>query len=361
MRSLVPARVHLGPVVLLGVLTLSACLLVGGLPRALQASFDDALHAALRGAPALQTDLLAQVEPPRAEYSLRDPAQFADGDARLRALLPPPLRPLVLPPGRGTSHMSATTYDTPVHGSSGMRYLNVGWLSDADRRVRWTEGRPPGAAGSMTYERETVPVFEVGVSEDARAKMGLKIGTTQILGESDYAAVKVVGVFAAVDPADRYWTHHDDVVRVIETQPPGKLEMERRATALISAAGLARLDGDDRNLVYTWVLGLDPAAPTSLGAADVKEAIADYGRTVTVEPGTSAGRYRFVTGLPGLLDRFLTAQGTARTVTILVLGGLLAVAAGVIVLAVRLLSERADTALALARARGASLRRLAAA
>ncbi|MBN6053032.1 hypothetical protein JYK22_13925, partial [Nonomuraea sp. RK-328] len=360
-RSLVPARVHLGPVALLAVLTLSACLLVGGLPRALEASFDDALHAALRGAPALQTDLLAQVEPPGAENSLRDPAQFAAADARLRALLPPALRPLVLPSGQGTSHMSATTYDTPVHGSSGMRYLNVGWLSDADRRVRWTEGRRPGAPGSMTYERETIPVFEVGVSKDARARMGLKIGTTQILGESDYAAVKVVGVFAAVNPADRYWTLHSDVVRVTEVQPPGKLEMERRATALISAASLTRLDGDDRNLVYTWVLGLDPAAPTSLGVADVEDAIADYERAVTVEPATTAGRYQLNTRLPGLLDKFLTAQGTARTVTILVLGGLLAVAAGVIVLTVRLLSERADTALALARARGASLRRLAAA
>ncbi|NUW37533.1 hypothetical protein HTZ77_39955 [Nonomuraea sp. SMC257] len=361
MRSLVPARVHLGPVVLLAVLTLSACLLVGGLPRALQASFDDALHAALRGAPALQTDLLAQVEPPGAPNSLRDPAQFAAADARLRALLPPALRPLVLPAGQGTSHMSAVTYDTPVHGSSGRSYLNVGWLSDADRRVRWTEGRPPGAPGSMTYERESIPVFEAGVSEDTRDKMGLKVGSTQILGESDYAAVKIVGVYAAVDPADRYWSLHSDVVRVTETHPPGSLEVERHATALISAASLTRLDGDDRNLVYTWTLGLDPGAPTSLGTADVEAAITDYERAVTVEPATAAGRYQLNTRLPELLGRFLAAQNTARTVTILVLGGLLAVAAGVIVLAVRLLSERADTALALARARGASLGRLAAA
>ncbi|MEV0149243.1 MULTISPECIES: FtsX-like permease family protein [unclassified Nonomuraea] len=361
MRPLIPARVHLGPVALLAVLTLSACLLVGGLPRALQASFDEALHAALRGAPASQTDLLAQMEAAPGGNGLRDPAQFAANDARLRALLPAPLRPLVLPPGQGTSHMSAETYDTPVHGSGGMRYLNLGWLSDADRRVHWTEGRPPGAPASMTYERQTIPMFEVGVSEDARARMGLKIGTTQILGESDYAAVKVVGVFAAVNPADRYWTHHSDTVRVVETQPPGKLEMERRATALIPAAGLTRLDGNDRNLVYTWVLGLDPDRPTSLDATGVEEAVAGYARAVTVEPATSAGRYRLATGLAGLLDRFLAAQGTARTVTVLVLGGLLAVAAGVIVLAVRLLSERADTALALARARGASLWRLAAA
>ncbi|MFI6790384.1 FtsX-like permease family protein [Nonomuraea sp. NPDC050383] len=358
MKSLVPARVHLGPVALLAVLTLSACLLVGGLPRAVQASFDDALHASLSDAAALQTDLLAQVEPASAEATLREPAQFAAGEERLRSLLPAPLRPLVLPPGRGTSHASATTYDTPVHGTGGMRYLNLGWLSDADRRVRWVEGRRPGAPGSMTYERESIPVFEVGVSEDARAKMGLEIGATRILGESDYAAVKVVGVFAADDPADRYWTHHADVLRVTETQPPGKTDLERRATALISEAGLTRLNGDDRNLVYTWVLGLDPAAPTSLGAAEVKDAVADYERTVSVETPAS-GRYRLVTGLPGLLDGFLTAQGTARTVMVLVLGGLLAVSAGVIVLGVRLLSERADPALALARARGASLPQLA--
>ncbi|MEU8248479.1 FtsX-like permease family protein [Nonomuraea sp. NPDC048916] len=359
MRILPLARVHLGTVTVLALLTLSACLLVAGLPRLVQGSFDGALRESLRGAGAEQVDLTVQVMTRSREEDLVRRDQFGSRDEEFRALLPPPLRPVVLPAGTSTGHASAKTYDTPVRGSGGMRFVNLGWLSDADRRVRWIDGRAPGAPSTMAYEKATIPVFEVGIVEEARAKMGLRLGDVEIIGESNPAAVKIVGVFAANDPADRYWSHHGDVLHVTETQPPGKLDPERRTTALIPDSGLAVLSGADRNLFYGWVLPVAPEAFTSLEVPEVNAAITAFGRGVTLQSASAFSQTRLETGLPELLTGFLAAMATARTVMFLVLGGLLVVALGVIVLAVQLLVERMDHALALARARGGSLRQVA--
>ncbi|GGO66218.1 FtsX-like permease family protein [Nonomuraea cavernae] len=359
MRILPLARAHLGTMAVLAVLTLSACLLVAGLPRLVQGSFDDALRESLRGAGASQVDLTVRVAANSREDDLIERAQFDSRDAEYRALLPGPLRPLVVPAGASTGHASAKTYDTPVRGSGGMRFVNLAWLSDADRRVRWIDGRAPGAPSTMAYEQATIPVFEVGVVDEARAKMGLRLGDVAIIGESHPAAVRIVGVFAATDPADRYWSHHGDVLRVTETQPPGKLDPERRTTALISDSGLAKLSGADRNLRYGWVLPVDPEAFSSLGTSEIATAITVFDRGVALRSVSVSTRTWLETHLPELLTAFSAAMATARTVMFLVLGGLLAVALGVIVLSVHLLTDRMDHSLALARARGGSLRQVA--
>ncbi|MGW7479981.1 FtsX-like permease family protein [Nonomuraea muscovyensis] len=358
MKILPLARAQFGAMVVLALLTLSACALLAGLPRLVQDSFDANLHQSLRAAMASQVDLAVRVESRSRQEDLREPSQFAARDQRFRSILPAALRPMVGPAATGTGHMSAKTWGTPVQGSGGMTFVNLGWLSDAERRVRWSEGRAPGAPGTMTYQGATITVFEAAVVEEARDKMGLRVGDVRVLGESDHVAVRIVGLFAPKDPADRYWSHHPDVLRVTEVQPPGKLDLERHTTALLSDGGLTALSGEGRNLVYSWVLPVDPAAPTSLGVPDVTRAITAYGRVVGLQPG-GGSQYRLETGLPQLLTGYLAALSTARTVMFLVLGGLLAVAVGVIVLAVHLLADRADEALALARARGGSLRQVA--
>ncbi|MFD0479181.1 hypothetical protein ACFQ0B_71655 [Nonomuraea thailandensis] len=145
MRTWLLARVHLGTVAVLFVLTLSACLLVAGLPRAMQTSYDEALRRALTTAPAVQTDLTVTVESHGQNEDLRERAQFDSRDRLWREILPAGLRPLTT----GAGHMSAKTTLTPITGTSGGAYVNLGWLSDADRRVDWVQGgrpaRPPRA------------------------------------------------------------------------------------------------------------------------------------------------------------------------------------------------------------------------
>src|SRR5690606_8490388 len=161
----------------------------------------------------------------------------------------------------GDVHASAKTYDTPVHGTGGSRYVNLGWLSDGARHVQWVEGREPRATGATRWQGRRIPLYEVGVSEEARDEMGLEVGDERILGESDFAAVRVVGVFRATDPGDPFWSHHNDVLHVAEVQPPGRIETEKYATTLIADTGLVPLSGADRNLIYQWVLPVDPGRP----------------------------------------------------------------------------------------------------
>ncbi|SEF68168.1 FtsX-like permease family protein [Nonomuraea solani] len=355
MRILLLARVHLGTVAVLFVLTLSACLLVAGLPRAMQASYDEALRRALGAAPAVQTDLTVTVESRSPDEDLRERTQFDSRDSLWREIVPPDLRPL-LP---RTGHMSAKTTLTPITGTSGQSYINLGWLSDAAERVEWVQGRVPGAPATTRYEGETIPVFEVGISEEALPEMGLRVGESKTVGENDYAVVKIVGAFRAKDPGARYWSHNSELLHVTKLQPPGQLDFEKHITTLMSDAGLSALSGAGRNLSYRWVLPLDATAATALGAPDLRAAVSEFDRVVALQSTGSASPYHLETGLPKLLDDFLAGLSTAQTVMYLVLGGLLAVALGVIVLAVHLLADRLDHTLSLTRARGGALRQVA--
>ncbi|NUR91496.1 MAG: hypothetical protein HOY71_46115, partial [Nonomuraea sp.] len=359
MRIPLLARVHLGAVAVLFVLTLTASLLVAGLPRAMQSSFDQALREALTSAPAAQADLTVRVASMSKEEDLHERGQFERRDRRWRQLVPAALRPLVVPPGAGSSHMSAKTVVTPMHNTGGNMFMNLGWLSDVDKRVDWVEGRPPGKPSTMTFEGETIPVIEVGLVQMALSAMDVKLDQVIILGESHYVAVKLVGAFTAKDPENRYWNHNSDVLTVTRMQPPGKLGFEKHITTLMSDEGLAALSGDGRNLFYSWVLPIDAAKADALAANDLQAAAVDFARIIGLQASGSFSPYRLETGLPKLLDDFLAALLTAETVMYLVLGGLLIVAIGVIVLAVQLLADRLDHALTLARARGGSLRQVA--
>lgn len=353
MRIWLLARVHLGTVAVLFVLTLSACLLVSGLPRTTQASYDEALRRALTGAPAVQTDLTVTAESFRRGEDLRERAQFDSRERLWRELLPAPLRPLTA----GGGHMSAKTTLTPVTGTGGKAYVNLGWLSDADRRVDWVQGQAPGAPATMRFEGETIPVIEVGLVEEALPLMGLRLGQTVVLGENDYAAVKIVGAFRAKDPGDRYWSHNSDILHVIEQKAPGGEDHLRHATTLMSDAGLSVLSGEGRNLAYRWILPLDARAAGALDVPALRAAVAEFDRVVQLQ--ATGSQYRVETALPKLLGDFLASLSTAQTVMYLVLGGLLAVALGVILLAVQLLADKLEHALSLARARGGSLPQVA--
>ncbi|MEV4392378.1 FtsX-like permease family protein [Nonomuraea sp. NPDC049607] len=359
MRIPLLARTHLGAVAVLFVLTLSACLLVAGLPRAMQLSFDQALRDALRTATAEQTDLTVAVASMSKEEDLHERDQFESRDRRWRQLVPPALRPLVVPSGTGDSHMSAKTALTPIQGSGGTMFMNLGWLSDADRRVDWAQGRAPGKPSTMSFQGETIPLIEVGLVESALPAMDLRLGQVKVLGESHYVAVKLVGAFKAKKPDDRYWSHNSDILSVTRILPPGKMEFEKHITTIMSDDGLTALSGDGRNLAYYWVLPVDPDKADALATSDLQVAVSEFERVIGLQASGSFSPYRVLTALPKLLTDFVAAQSTAQTVMYLVLGGLLLVAVGVIVLAVQLLAGRLDHTLALTRARGGSLRQVA--
>ncbi|MFI7610380.1 FtsX-like permease family protein [Nonomuraea terrae] len=356
MRIPLGVRAHAGTLTLLVVLTAVACLLVAGLPRTMQASFDEALRRSLTEAAAVRTDLTVTGAPALPPGELHSRAEFEGGGLGWRRLLPAALRPLIGPGG----HISAKTARTPVNETSWTRaFVNLGWLSDAGRRVDWVRGRAPGKPSTMRYLGTTIPVIEVGVVEEAVARMGLRVGQTKMLGESVHTAAKIVGVFRAKNPADRSWSHDADVLHVTRVVPVDGPE-EFHTTTLMSDDGLSALTNKAGTLAYRWVLPLDGRAASALDVLGVEAAVAEFRRQVDIR-GTGSTSYRLVTGLPQLLAAFLVASSAARTVMYLVLGGLLTVALGVIALGVRLLTDRMERTMALARARGASLWQVAAA
>ncbi|MFD0659380.1 hypothetical protein [Thermocatellispora tengchongensis] len=195
--------------------------------------------------------------------------------------------------------------------------------------------------------------------------MDLPVGTMLLLGHSGTIAARVTALFEPVDPADRYWQHNGDLLHV-SVRRGGPDHDEFHITGLTSAATLSRLTGEERQLIYRWVLPVRGEDLTARNARDVIEAMAAYSDSVRVaDPGAGKGfiaqtGFQADTGLGNLLTGFLGRQRTAETLLALLLGGLTVVALGVILLAVRLAEERTHAALALMRARGGSLARVTA-
>jgi putative ABC transport system permease protein len=348
------ARAHVGALVVLSLLTLTASLLVAGLPRTMQDAFDLALEKELTAAAGQQGDLAVRYEPTSDPASrLTDPAAFAGVDATLRGRLPAPLKQVLMPPGRGGAHMSAKTWDTPVTGTGGTRYVNLAWMSDSGQHVEWVAGRAPNALLTTEHEGRQIPLFEIGVVEDASAKLGLEVGTTKVVGESDYNAVRVVGVFRPKNPGSPWWSHHPEVRSVNLVQPPGGGGQQFYTTALLPDAGLRAL-GAGRKLAYSWILPADPRAAAAHGPLRLRESVAEFGRAVSLV-SDHVRVFRTDSALSGLLTAFTGKIATAQTVMYLVLGGLMLVALGVIALTVQLAIGRMDRSLALMRARGGSL------
>jgi putative ABC transport system permease protein len=343
----------------LAVLTLSASLLVAGLPRTMQSAYDDALRAELDAATVQQTDLVVGRGSDSALDVLSTPQEFANVDQIWWRLLPPELRRITEHGPGSRAHYSAKTALTPVAARVGpgfqqSQFVNLGWLSDADERVRFVAGGPPGPVEPASVPGySTLPRFDIALVREAAERMDLPLGTVLVLGHSDQVLARVTGIFEPVDGTDKYWQHNADVQR-ISVRRSADGEDSFHITALISPTALAHLNGESRQLHYQWILPVRTSSGvTARNAESLLESTALYLDRAKVEPGMFG--YLPKTGLTNLLNEFLDRLRTAETLLILILGGLLAVALGVIALAVRLLAERAGNTLGMLRARGGSL------
>ncbi|GIH39518.1 hypothetical protein Mco01_25180 [Microbispora corallina] len=352
-------RAHRGTAAVLAVLAFSAALLLAALPRAFERAYDGALGRVLAGGGADLTDLTVELRAHPLDPPLTDPGQFAAFDARVRKALPPALRTVVVP--GGTGHHGAWTYGTPVTGRVGERmwtgqFFDLAWLTGADRRVRYVEGAAPGPAGHVTLGGRDVVRYDVGVIREAASMMGLRVGTTLLLGPKGALAARVTGFYELTDPKDPFWDHNRGVTHV-DVRHVGTSD-QFWVTALTGPDALRFLK-PDLDLRYTWVLGVDRTALTAGTAGDAAAAVDRYDRLLA---GWSSGHssYTLHTSLPLMLGGFLKQLATAGTLVLVVLGGLVLVAVGVVALAARLLTDRMAPALSLMRARGGGLARVAA-
>ncbi|MEU8266494.1 FtsX-like permease family protein [Sphaerisporangium sp. NPDC049002] len=376
MNPFVLLRVHRGPAALLALLALSASLLVAGLPRGFEASYDEALHGIMHDSPASLTDVVVRLQPRLEEQNLTSEARFRDKDKNLRAGLPPALTS-VLSSGEGDdSHFAAKTYGTPVAdrvGSPqpGAQFVDLAWLSGVDKRVRYVEGSAPGPPATVASvpghpTLKDIKRFDVAIARSASARMAIPVGTTLVLGNSHPALARVTGLFEPVAPADAFWAHNLDTIQVTARRTPADTE-ELHITALTSESGLAQLNTADRDLKYSWVIGISTPSVDARNAPDVIQGLDEFQSFLVRTNAGSVTDYRLVAGFAGLqldtalgriLTDFLKRLATAQALMFLILGGLVVVAAGVLALAVQLMTERMRPALTLARARGASMEEL---
>ncbi|GIH67951.1 hypothetical protein [Sphaerimonospora thailandensis] len=376
MNPLLLLRVHRGAAAVLALLALSASLLVTGLPRWFEGASDRAARSALEEISADATDLTVVMRPNRPGHYLTDENGFRERDREWRAMLPPSLTQIVDTGPHAGSRFVAKTLGTPVTARLGAKprsgqYVNVGWVPDADRRVRYVRGSPPGPpnpAASVPGHPELRDArrLDIALARSAAEKMDIQVGATLVLGNSQPLLGRVTGLFepiAPTVPGDRFWQHNRDIAEVTTRTVPGADRDELSITALTHEGSLRQLILGGRDLVYGWVITVDRSAVTARDAASVVEGMADYRRALSgpAHRADASAQLFLDTALDRVLAGFLTRLATARALMFLILGGLVAVAGGVIALAVQLLTERMREALSLARARGASLGQVVAA
>ncbi|MEV6986428.1 FtsX-like permease family protein [Sphaerisporangium sp. NPDC051017] len=374
MSPLLPLRVYRGAAAVLALLSLGTALLVAGLPRGFELAYDDALHLVVDDASANQTDLAIRLMPRMHSQDLARESDFRGRDAQWRAIIPPSLAPVLDTSPGNDSHYSAKTVGTPVAGRIGsdpipLQFVDLGWVSGADRRIRYVEGTPPGPPQTIASvpghpDLVDVPRFDIALAKRASTMMRIPVGTTLILGNSHPSLARVTALFEPVVPTDRYWDHNLDAVQVTVRRVAGSDVEEHHITALVDISSVERLSSSDRDLRYNWIIGLSPSALNARNAPELITGADEYEQAIRGLVGRSINSYAQVagfapfqldTGLRELLRDYLRRLATAQTLMFLVMGGLLVVAAGVMALSVQLLTERMGTSLSLMRARGASL------
>ncbi|MEV5409481.1 FtsX-like permease family protein [Thermopolyspora sp. NPDC052614] len=361
--------VHRGVAALLALLTLSASLLVAGLPQVLDGSYDRAVRQALSEEPPETTDLVVSLRPEWAGDLLTSTGELAEKDTLWRGALPAALRGVVLDGAKAAkagAFYGAVTNAMPLadriaEQDYALQFLTLGWSAGADQRVRYVAGSPPGPPKTMKDvpgypSLGAVPVFDVALSRAGAEAMSLSVGSLLLLGGAEPVLAHVTGLFEPVNPADAFWRRNRSLLRVSIRKSQAD-EDEQHLTGLIDGSGLQRLRGYNGDLRYQWVLPVDGRAITARTAPALVDALDRFHDLLGERTARPDGRARFEleTGLGSALTRFLDRRRTADALMWLVIGGLAVVAFGVVALAVRLLVGRMRPSLALARARGGSL------
>ncbi|MGI5204331.1 CRISPR-associated protein Cas5 [Spirillospora sp. CA-108201] len=341
------ARAQWAPLTALAVLTLVSALLAVVVPSRTTAGYDRAAAAAAGPGAAV-----------RVKGTAGGPAAFAavPGDAALNgnALTWRELMPRSLSEVTGEPEASVTSPAARVAGTfSRPRFLYLGWEPGAWRRIRvvsggFPENKPGQTSGDMN----------VVVAKAYADRLGYKIGDRIEVGSR---TVRLSGLYVPVNAADPFWAPRARIlhptVEIITLPPNSTLEVDA-GTALIDPAGYARLTRDPGlKLNYDWRF---PVRDGAVSAAQGRAMADDLDAFRSAVKGRAdIFPCEVSTPLDVQLKEFAGRLHTAQSVVGLAFGGLVAVAAGLLLLAAGLLGERLRPVLGVMRARGASLRQIA--
>jgi putative ABC transport system permease protein len=352
-----------GSLLLAGLVVALATLLTSAVPPALRTTADHAVADAVRRA-GPDADVVVgapfEREENLAAWRTRDPGSAAaleesSGIARFR--LGPGLAAVLLPPVA-----SVTSPVVKVTDGSLLRTFQLAYVADgAGPRVVWTAGGPPKSSvpegdveGPGLLDDKAWPV-QVGLSEQNAAALGLGPGDRVPIKDNQLRVkdVRVSGVFRAVDPDDAAWLIAPQLLRpVLGADGEGT----RRLAGLLSPDSLpdARLAFDEGQVQGTITFTPDPNKLTWHDA----EALAAKLVALKASSGSSSGldtSLKWQTGLDAVLQDVRAQVAAASAQASVLLIGLIATAALVLLLAADLLVRRRAVVLAGVRRRGASL------
>ncbi|QXJ24206.1 hypothetical protein AGRA3207_005481 [Actinomadura graeca] len=360
------AREQRAPLVALAAMTFVTALLAVTVPARVAAGYDRAAGAAVSGQDVrveARTDAatLGRFLPLADDVTVRSATWYDDLPADLRRVVGAPETSV------GTNEMAtAGPFLEP-------RLVTLAWDPGALKRVRFVAGTPPedppgdgpadGPGGKRGQE------IQVAVSKAYADRFGYRPGTPLDLSGGDAGApprqgaeglrARVAGVYVPRDAADPYWTARADMLWV-RTELRGEGVRVHIGTALASGGGYWRLahGAPGRRLTVSWRFPVDAGA-VGRGTAS--------GMAADLEAYRAAVRNRgdlfpcaVVTALDARLRSYAGQLRSGEAVIALTLSGLAAIAAGVLLLGAGMLGRRLGPVLATMRARGASLRQLAA-
>jgi putative ABC transport system permease protein len=394
-------RLEPGPPLTMLALLGVTCFLFAALPRLFNTVADDGLRytvghtpTAARNVRVLEWDRLAAGSP-------ADPlATVAEGAARSRQELPPPLRRLALDsalvirspryafqPDVGTSVPRPGPLIPGAEPPGLFRYLTLALHSGVNPHIRLVAGRMPVASGERVSTRvtqpvytatpgqlsfiswsKTVPLLQVALSTATARELRLHLGDRGVFTPGQSAdpavqqvpvrdaqplAIEVVGLFVVKDPEASFW-FGDGALGM-----PNVQQSQSGDTTLVYAQALASEDQYKRMLAATRPIPLayefrhflDTERLDASGIEGLSDEIAGlearYAGVGPLEP-------RVETGLGPALERYSAARSQAETLLAVAAIGLLACALANIGLLGALWYARRRSETGVSRARGAS-------
>ncbi|GAA1871495.1 FtsX-like permease family protein [Actinomadura bangladeshensis] len=339
------ARAQWAPLAALAVLSLLSALLAVAVPSRTAAGYDRAAVAAIGPAADLRVD--GKARGVQAWRAVPGDAAMGANAVTWQQMLPRSLAGVA-----GEPESSVTTEQMVVEGRfSAPRLLYLGWDLAAWKRVRMVAGEP-----AINPPSETSGDIRIMVSEKYADQMGYEVGGRMDLGG---LMVRISGIYEPVDAADPFWLTRPGLLHSVKVSLGNDGTLGDGGTALMDAGGYSRVArGGDTLFSYSWRFPIRGGAVEAGEAGAMAEDLDAFRSSVRGHSGLFP--CDVVTTLDDRLNEFSGRLHTARSVLGLAFGGLAAVAAGVLLLAAGLLAERLRPILGTMRARGASLRQLAA-
>jgi putative ABC transport system permease protein len=218
--------------------------------------------------------------------------------------------------------------------------VKVRYQTGADQAITIVEGRAPKTG--------TVPELLIG--QDAAAALGVTVGKRVSLGSHGGTSQAVfVGVFTPVNPAAPIWSGQELAPGACPDPREGQRD---EAVLLTDRAGAAGIGKGLGTLGDRWRYRLDERLITADRVETLNRAVGAARRTPP--EGTA-----LQSSLDHTLAEFQEQAGAVRALLAVVQAGILATAAGLILLAARLMADRRRAEFALVRARGGAVRTVA--